>query len=109
MSTPIVCGAGYVVELQRAGFEPLAVDDCTTATFEAGAVIVLDALTADEIATLEKHLLADGERRCIAVLARKWDGFEPVPLVAACRGIISGFGLAGVAAALREFESLPRR
>lgn len=104
MSTPIVCGAGYVVELRGAGFEPVAVDASTPATVEDGAVIVLDALNVDEIATLEKLLLAAGERRCIAVLARKWDGFEPVPLAAACRGIISGFGVAGVTAALREFE-----
>lgn len=103
MSTPVVCGTGYAGDLRAAGFEPVTGPECTAATLEAGAVIVLDALTAEETSALEQ-LLANNKRQCIAVLARKWDGFEAVPIAAACRGIISGFGLAGVTAALREFE-----
>lgn len=98
MKPAVVCGANLAVELRAAGYEPVKVDECVEG-FHGGAVIVLDALTDDEVAALQR-LLADSGRESIAVLVRRWDGLEPLPLASQCRGIISGFGMAGVSAAL---------
>ena len=101
MTPPIICSAGYADELRAAGYEPVVAAMCSPATFDAGAVIVLDELTPGEVAQFEGLLAASG-RTSVAVLVRRWDGFEPLPLANSCRGIISGFGVAGIAAAVRE-------
>jgi 3-dehydroquinate dehydratase len=46
----------------------------------------------------ERHIV------CVEVRLQKWDGFSPSPLSAACRGVIAGFGEAGLAAAVRFLE-----
>lgn len=99
MSSAVVCGAAFAEELRRAGFDPVVAAECTAEALEAGVIIVLDSLATEEVAALEPVLAGSVERRCIAVLCGRWDGFAPLPLVAACRGIISGFGAAGIAAA----------
>lgn len=66
-------------------------------------VVWLDGLSKDDMAMLEEAL--PGHPGSVCVLGAKWDGFEEIPLAAGCRGIISGFGPAGIAAALTLFES----
>ncbi len=51
---------------------------------------------ADALAVLIREL----GRTVIEVRGERWDGASPSPLSAACRGVISGFGLAGVRAAV---------
>jgi hypothetical protein len=103
MSAQVVCAASAVEQLRAAGYEPVSAMQCKAANVSASMVVVLDGLEADEVAALETLLGAE-ERRSIAVLMGRWNGFAALPLVAACRGIISGFGMAGVEAALRQFE-----
>ena len=66
-------------------------------------VLWLDGLRESEITTLNKQVEA-AEERPIAVLGARWDGFSPIPLAALCRGVIAGFGAAGVKAAVAAIE-----
>lgn len=60
------------------------------------AVIWSDALPASEVpAGVQDHPVP-----VIEVRSARWDGATPSPLSAACRGVVSGFGVGGVAAAL---------
>jgi len=63
----------------------------------------LDDLQPAEIATLEAALSARG-RVDIAVAGTRADGFHDPPLVHLCRGLIAGFGHAGLAAAVRLLD-----
>ncbi len=47
--------------------------------------------------------------QCIEVRPERWDGRTPSPLSAACRGVISGFGIAGILAALDFLRAELRR
>ncbi len=62
---------------------------------DAPAVICSDALSGDDLALVAA---AVGHRagQCIEVRSAGWDGEAHSPLAAACRGVISGFGAAGV-------------
>jgi 3-dehydroquinate dehydratase len=66
----------------------------------AGPVVVwsegLAAGEEAEVAAAVRSLGAD----CIEVRPERWDGESPSGLSAACRGVISGFGVNGVRAAV---------
>lgn len=62
-------------------------------------VLVSDGLHADtEAAVAAAIRSAPGP--VVEVRSLRWDGESPSPVSAACRGVISGFGAAGVAAAV---------
>lgn len=65
----------------------------------AAAIIVSDGFSEAQLAELAAAVRTSG---IVAVEVRtaRWDGQTPSPLSAACRGVISGFGEAGIAAAL---------
>jgi 3-dehydroquinate dehydratase len=65
-----------------------------------GAVLLSDALADDELAAVANAVRTSG-RPVIEVRSASWDGVTHSPLSAACRGIVAGFGLAGVREALR--------
>jgi hypothetical protein len=102
VSPAVVCGEALASDLRKAGHEPLVATQTTVEALTGGAVVVLDDLSEAEAVALQ-GMLADSARASIAVLLRRWDGFEPLPLAASCRGIISGFGIAGVGAAIEQF------
>jgi len=99
----------YVLVLVPAGFDPGSLppgatvhtyDGVSTAVAalratDAPAVICSDALSGDDLALVAA---AVGHRagQCIEVRSTRWDGEAHSPLAAACRGVISGFGAAGV-------------
>jgi len=62
------------------------------------AVILSDALL--ESAAAVSFAIKTSGRSCIEVRSERWDGETESPLSAACRGVIAGFGIAGVAAAV---------
>lgn len=62
------------------------------------AVLLSDAIPAADEPALATVVRAAG-RPVIEVRRERWDGETWSPLTAVCRGVISGFGLAGVAAA----------
>jgi hypothetical protein len=64
------------------------------------AVLLSDAIPPADEDALATVVRAAG-RPVIEVRRERWDGETWSPLTAACRGIVSGFGLAGVAAAAR--------
>ena len=61
------------------------------------AVILSDALNDPE-GSVASAVRTSG-RSCIEVRSQRWDGETPSPLAAACRGVVAGFGVAGVIAA----------
>jgi 3-dehydroquinate dehydratase len=65
-----------------------------------GFVIWADAVSPADTERLVHAIQASG-RRCIEVRAERWDGRTPSPLSAACGGVISGFGVNGMQAAVR--------
>ena len=58
-------------------------------------VLVSDGLDVPELATIASAVRESG-RPCIEVRSERWDGESPSPLSAACRGVISGFGIEAV-------------
>jgi len=62
------------------------------------AVVVSDGLldSADAVA----FAIKSSGRSCIEVRSERWDGQAESALSAACRGVIAGFGPAGVVAAV---------
>lgn len=70
------------------------------------AVLLSDAIPPAEEPALATAVRAAG-RPVIEVRRERWDGETWSPLTAVCRGVISGFGLAGVAAAVRAATSIP--
>lgn len=69
----------------------------------SAAVVVSDGLAGEGLVAVAAAVAACG-RPVIEVRSGRWDGVEPSPLSAACRGVISGFGMAGVREALRVLE-----
>ncbi len=65
----------------------------------AAAVLVSDGLLADDLEQAAEAVRGCG-RPVIEVRSERWDGATSSPLSAACRGVISGFGPAGVQAAV---------
>jgi 3-dehydroquinate dehydratase len=68
------------------------------------AVIVSDGLDAEATEAVAAAV-RDHSSPCIEVRSARWDGESFSPLSAACRGVISGFGVAGVAAAVTAARS----
>lgn len=64
------------------------------------AVIVSDGFGEDALTQLAAAIRGSGTP-VIEVRAARWDGEASSPLSGACRGVISGFGDAGIAAAAR--------
>ena len=62
-------------------------------------VLDSDGLPEDTLASVAAAL-RERSGDCIEVRARAWDGESHSPLSAACRGVISGFGPTGIAAAI---------
>lgn len=101
--TAIIAAATRVETLRSelASAEVLPARSATAST--TPAVIWLDALTPAELDHLEQVLSSDGDSS-IAVHGERWDGFTAVPLAAHVRGVIGGFGLAGIETARRVIE-----
>jgi hypothetical protein len=66
-------------------------------------VLVLDGLSDAEVGVLEAAL-GDAQVQPVAVQGPQWDGFVPIPLAGLCRGLVCGFGDAGVVAAIQALE-----
>ena len=62
-------------------------------------VLVSDLVPAEDLAIVASAVRQDG-RPAIEVRSAGWDGETQSPLSGVCRGVISGFGLDGVAAAV---------
>jgi 3-dehydroquinate dehydratase len=77
-----------------------AVDVFVALRGSAGPVVLdSDGLGDDTLAAVAAAL-RERSGPCIEVRARAWDGESHSPVSAACRGVISGFGVAGIRAAL---------
>ena len=72
-------------------------------TFDA-AVLVSDGLPGESLDAVAAAVSASG-RSVIEVRTERWDGASHSALSAACRGVISGFGLAGVREAIRALTA----
>lgn len=69
-----------------------------------GPVVLLsDGLTASDVAAIA-DAVRRSSRAVIEVRSERWDGQTESELSAACRGVISGFGLDGIAAAVALLE-----
>lgn len=64
------------------------------------AVIWSDAVDEDAVDAVAAAVRDHGAA-CIEVRAERWDGASFSPLSAACRGVISGFGAAGILPAVK--------
>lgn len=64
----------------------------------APVVVVTDGLAGEDLDTVANAIRPRGQS-CIEVRSTRWDGESPSPVSAACRGVISGFGPNGLAAA----------
>jgi len=64
------------------------------------AIILSDGLPGANLAIVAAAVSSCG-RPVIEVRSEHWDGATHSPLSAACRGVISGFGLAGIGEAIR--------
>ena len=70
----------------------------------AGNILLLsDALDGSALDGVAKAVRAH-PGGIIEVRRERWDGLSPSPLSAACRGVISGFGINGVRAAIALLE-----
>jgi len=94
-------GDVVMLALQNAALLPAVL-----ASHEA-AVVVSDGFDANQVINLASAVVSVG-KPVIEVRAARWDGETPSPLSAACRGVISGFGDAGVVAAVRLLRSQSR-
>ena len=98
----------------------------STAPAMAGSEVVVYATAVDIAAALAAHPgapavlwsdgLAPGEvpggvagraSGVIEVRSARWDGATPSPLSAVCRGVVAGFGLRGVVAAVALLTGEP--
>jgi 3-dehydroquinate dehydratase len=96
----VLAPAAIAVEL--AGAVPYSsLEDVTAAltSTDGPAVLVSDGLLEEQLAALAAEIRRL-RRQVIEVRAERWDGASFSPLSAACRGVISGFGLDGIGAAL---------
>ncbi len=106
-------GLGLAVIAPRGYLDGVALGGATLLEFEdfegaraallgsyAGAVLVSDTIPADRHAVVASAVRAAGYP-VIEVQSRPWRGEEHSLLTAACRGVVAGFGAAGVGAAVR--------
>ena len=66
---------------------------------DAPAVIVTDGLDPEDLDSLA-NAIRERNGPCIEVRMVRWDGETQSQVSAACRGVISGFGMAGLARAI---------
>jgi hypothetical protein len=66
----------------------------------ANAAVLLSDLIPEPNLMIVAGAVKQGGRAVIEVRSQRWDGASESPLSAACRGVISGFGLAGIEAAV---------
>lgn len=71
--------------------------------FEA-AVLMSDGLEEADLAPLIAAI-RDCGKPIVEVRGDQWDGFAPMPLASACKGVVSGFGRDGVWAAVGALRS----
>jgi 3-dehydroquinate dehydratase len=93
---------GLAAAVQASGAELLAIHALDARLASGGVdglVIVSDALDSD-LAVMVAGLLGEGAPPAIEVHSERWDGFHRSLLSPACKGVISGFGLRGVAEAV---------
>jgi hypothetical protein len=76
---------------------PSDITEALAGPWEA-AVLVTDGIPEASLDSIAQAVRASG-RPVIEVRSARWDGASASPVSAACRGVISGFGPAGVAAA----------
>lgn len=67
------------------------------------AVLMTDAIPPADAEMVAKAVKR-AARPVIEVQGAQWEGTETSPISAACRGVISGFGVDGVVAAVRLIE-----
>lgn len=101
-----VLGAGGITAGSVPGAEVELIECLTGAEFVralggwAGpAVLLSDGLADADLAVVGAATKARGAP-VIEVRSGRWDGETQSPVSAACRGVISGFGVAGIAAAV---------
>lgn len=70
-----------------------------------GAVLLSDGLEGEALAQLSAAVRQAG-KPVIEVQSQRWDGFTHSPLTGACKGVIAGFGVLGVGAALGVLRRL---
>jgi len=92
-----------------AGATIVAYDTADEAVAALGAAVAPVVLWSDGIAAGELEDVARAVKgrsgAVIEVRRERWDGETFSPLSAACRGVISGFGAAGLAEAVRLLAS----
>ena len=99
---PLECGEvpDGLGEVTVAGYESQRQLCALMAEMPGVQAVIVSMEFTDE----EQGWIADAIRivniTAIEVRCDRWDGFTPSRLSAACRGVISGFGMAGVPAAL---------
>lgn len=99
MAITVVAAASQVEQLRRATQGSATVVACDAWQPTDMSVVWVDGLSATELEQLGAVLVSTGMRP-VVVLGARWAGFEPVPLAPLARGVISGFGVAGVHAAI---------
>ena len=75
-----------------------AVDAVVALKAGSGPAVILSDGLRDSAEAVSFAIKSSG-RSCIEVQSERWDGETESPLSAACRGVIAGFGVAGVTAA----------
>lgn len=70
----------------------------------SGAVLMADGLPEGSLAQIIEAVRACGAP-VVEVRSEQWDGFTPSPLAAACKGVVSGFGIEGAWAAAEALRS----
>ena len=73
-------------------------------TGASALVLVSDSIAHAELPRIARAV-HDSGTPCIEVRSEPWDGTTFSPLSAACRGVISGFGLAAIAQAIKASRS----
>ncbi len=71
---------------------------------DAPGILVTDGLDAEDLGALA-NVIRERSAPCIEVRMVRWDGETQSPVSGACRGVISGFGMAGLTRAIELLGS----
>ncbi|MEX2080261.1 MAG: hypothetical protein WEC33_01480 [Dehalococcoidia bacterium] len=101
----VIAPKGFTAGLDLGGATLLEYDDWDAARAAllgqyGAAVLVSDGIPADRFPVMAAAVRQAGYP-VIEVRSARWEGSEHSTLSAACRGVIAGFGPAGVVAALK--------
>lgn len=102
MAIDVFVPPGTALTLEGAQVRPVSFDEqlLDAVRESAGPLVILsDGITAGIEARLAA-IITDRGLVAIEVRSERWNGETPSVLSAACRGVISGFGLNGVPAAV---------